>query len=81
MNRIISAIIVGIFAVVTAWFNSKSNESSIKGSSGLSTESSNETTVNIDNSQNKTIEDSHDIIIINTTRMTKINNAENVIIK
>ena len=66
MNKIIASIIAGIFTIVGVLMTNSNVPASVN---------------NIDASQNKTVEDSHDTIIINTTKMTKINNAENVIIE
>jgi len=66
VNKIIASIIAGIFTIVGVLMTNSNVPASVN---------------NIDASQNKTVEDSHDTIIINTTKMTKINNAENVIIE
>ena len=66
MNKIIASIIAGIFALIGVLMTNSNVPASI---------------TNIDASQNKTVEDSHDTVIIHTTKMTKINNAENVIIE
>ena len=73
MIKIIASIITGIFVIIGGYVNNQSTEpiGKLKPS----------TPIIIDTSHNKTIEDSHDTIIINTTKMTKVDNANNVIIK
>ena len=66
MIKIIASVIAGIFTLIGVFVTNSTKHLPV---------------MNIDQSQNKVITDSHDTVIINTTKMTKINNAENVIIK
>jgi len=65
--KIIASVIAGIFTLIGVFVTNSTEHLPL--------------IMNIDQSQNKVITDSHDTVIINTRKITKIDNAENVIIK
>jgi len=65
--KIIASVIAGIFTLIGVFVTNSTEHLPL--------------VMNIDQSQNKVITDSHDTVIINTRKITKIDNAENVIIK
>lgn len=67
MIKIIASVIAGIFTLIGVFVTNSTEHLPL--------------VMNIDQSQNKVITDSHDTVIINTRKITKIDNAENVIIK
>lgn len=67
MIKIIASVIAGIFTLIGVFVTNSTEHLPL--------------IMNIDQSQNKVITDSHDTVIINTRKITKIDNAENVIIK